>query len=154
MNGDETSGLLANCHQIMEDIPICQDAGKKVFLSLGGSAPASGQYIASKDSAYDFADWIWGAFGPVTSEWTAEGLPRPFGDVVFDGFDLDIEWGTGFGMYKLILDRNITHYRDRIRLPGEPPAPQLRYLPKRQPSLQEFLSFCCSSVLPSRQPSH
>lgn len=95
---------MENCHQIVDDIPSCQQAGKKVFLSLGGGTSISGatdggQYIASEESAIAFAEFLWGAFGPVNANWTAQGGPRPFDDIVFDGFDFDIELGTEFGAY-------------------------------------------------------
>jgi chitinase len=96
-NGEPT-GLLQNCHQIVEDIPLCQEAGKKIFLSLGGAAPAAGQVIASQESAVAFAEWLWGAFGPVDSAYATIDVPRPFDSVVVDGFDFDIEWGVDFGM--------------------------------------------------------
>ena len=59
-------------------------------MSLGGGA-ATGAYLASDTTAVAFADFLWGAFGPVTEEWTTAGNPRPFGDAVIDGFDFDIE---------------------------------------------------------------
>lgn len=89
--------LLSGCSQIAEDIPICQAAGKKVFLSLGGANPAN-QQILSDESAESFANFLWGAFGPVTHDWVQAGSPRPFGDAVMDGFDFDVENNGGFGM--------------------------------------------------------
>ncbi|KAH1861327.1 Endochitinase A1 [Aspergillus fumigatus] len=91
-NDGVVTKLLSGCHQIMEDIPICQAAGKKVLLSIGGAYPPD-QSILSEDSAVAFATFLWGAFGPVAEGW--EG-PRPFGDVVVDGFDFDIEHNGGF----------------------------------------------------------
>lgn len=90
--------LLSGCHQLIEDIPICQQAGKKVLLSLGGASPADKQRIHSDESAIQFADFLWAAFGPQTDAWVAIGGPRPFGDVVVDGFDFDIEHNGDFGM--------------------------------------------------------
>jgi chitinase len=60
------------------------------LLSLGGGS-ATGAYIASDTSAVEFANFLWGAFGPQTDGWTLAGNPRPFGDAVVDGFDFDIE---------------------------------------------------------------
>ena len=59
-------------------------------MSIGGGA-ATGAYLASDTTAVAFADFLWGAFGPVTDEWTTAGNPRPFGSAVVDGFDFDIE---------------------------------------------------------------
>lgn len=60
------------------------------MLSLGGGYPTN-QWIASNASAVRFADFLWGAFGPVTTAWTKDDKPRPFGTAVVDGFDFDIE---------------------------------------------------------------
>jgi chitinase len=82
--------LLASCPSITEGIKVCQDNGKKVLLSLGGGEPTS-YYLPSEEVAKYFAEFLMGAFGPVTKEWTAKNGPRPFGDAVVDGFDLDLE---------------------------------------------------------------
>lgn len=58
-------------------------------MSIGG-AGANG-YNINDDSGSNFARFLWGAFGPSLAEWTDNGGPRPFGDAVVDGFDLDIE---------------------------------------------------------------
>ncbi|EAW24262.1 class III chitinase ChiA1 [Aspergillus fischeri NRRL 181] len=97
-NDGVVTKLLSGCHQIMEDIPICQAAGKKVLLSIGGAYPPD-QSILSEDSAVAFATFLWGAFGPVAEGW--EG-PRPFGNVVVDGFDFDIEHNGGFGYATMV----------------------------------------------------
>ncbi|KAI4743487.1 glycoside hydrolase [Aureobasidium sp. EXF-12298] len=64
--------------------------GKKVLLSIGGGYPTN-YFINNDTSAVNFANFLWGAFEPVKSEWTSTGGPRPFGDAVVDGFDFDIE---------------------------------------------------------------
>ncbi|KZF20453.1 glycoside hydrolase family 18 protein, partial [Xylona heveae TC161] len=79
--------LLSDCQTLVEDIPYCQARGKKVLLSFGGSWPP-GYYIKNDTTAVNFADFVWGAFGPKKDSWTG---PRPFGDVSLDGFDFDIE---------------------------------------------------------------
>ncbi|KAL9025108.1 MAG: hypothetical protein Q9196_006018 [Gyalolechia fulgens] len=81
------SPLLAHCPSIGPDINTCQAMGKKILLSLGGAVP-SNQSIKDDASAKSFATFLWKAFGPVDA--TYDG-PRPFGDVVVDGFDFDIE---------------------------------------------------------------
>ena len=85
--GGQTTKFLASCPQVATDIQYCQSQGKKILLSLGGGS-ATGAYVASVDSAIAFADQLWDAFGPVKCDYTG---PRPFGDVVIDGFDFDIE---------------------------------------------------------------
>ncbi|KAE8416380.1 glycoside hydrolase superfamily [Aspergillus pseudocaelatus] len=94
--GGVKTDLLSGCHQIMEDIPICQAAGKKVLLSIGGSTPDN-QELLSTESAIGFAEFLWASFGPVDDTWVAWGGPRPFGNVSVDGFDFDIEHNGGFG---------------------------------------------------------
>ncbi|KAF2000759.1 glycoside hydrolase family 18 protein [Amniculicola lignicola CBS 123094] len=84
------SGLLSNCAGIGPGIKTCQANGKKVLLSIGGGAPTD-YYLPSVAVAQYFAKFLWGAFGPQTSAWVDAGKPRPFGDAVVDGFDLDIE---------------------------------------------------------------
>ena len=83
--------LYSNCPDIGTDIAICQKVyGKKVLLSIGGGYPTN-YFIKNDTSAVNFANFLWGAFGPVKDEWTSTGGPRPFGDAVVDGFDFDIE---------------------------------------------------------------
>ncbi|KAI9057443.1 glycoside hydrolase family 18 protein [Trametes sanguinea] len=77
---------LANCTIMAADIKECQAAGKLITLSLGG---ATGKVGFSSDSqASSFADQVWNLF------LRGESDIRPFGDVVLDGVDLDIESGT------------------------------------------------------------
>ncbi|KAL0256470.1 Chitinase 2 [Diplodia seriata] len=88
--GSETypgTDLPSNCPWIGQDIKTCQDVyGKKIFLSIGGGSPTD-YYLADKDYAESFAEFLWNAFGPSKND----GTPRPFGDAVIDGFDFDIE---------------------------------------------------------------
>ncbi|KAF2502937.1 glycoside hydrolase [Lophium mytilinum] len=100
--GDETftapdgtiTHLKSNCPTIGPAITACQTTyGKKVILSLGGAYPTNYTLPTTAISNY-FAEFLWGAFGPITSppaSWVAAGSPRPFGSAVVDGFDFDIE---------------------------------------------------------------
>ncbi|PVH71925.1 glycoside hydrolase family 18 protein [Cadophora sp. DSE1049] len=86
--------LQSSCPQLVADIPICQNVyGKKIILSLGGGTNTYQLTGAANGEA--FADFLWGAFGPKSSDWVARGLPRPFDSadksVEVDGFDFDIE---------------------------------------------------------------
>lgn len=85
-NGEQTL-LYQSCAQIGEDITTCQQAGKKILLSIGGDSP---QYSLTSNNATAFADQLWQIFGPNTGSG-----PRPFGNAVVDGFDLDIESTNG-----------------------------------------------------------
>ncbi|EXJ93574.1 hypothetical protein A1O1_01966 [Capronia coronata CBS 617.96] len=97
-DGTQTE-MFTTCTQIAEDIPICQALGKKILVSLGGAS--SGNFIASAASAKEFADFLWGSYGPPQD--TTETLyPRPFGQTIVDGFDLDIESGGSFGYADLV----------------------------------------------------
>jgi chitinase len=90
-DGKQTQ-MLTTCSQIADDIQTCQQAGKKIFVSIGGAEPG-GNFLASSDSAKAFADFLWGSYGPVQDP-TLKQFPRPFGNTVVDGFDLDIESGA------------------------------------------------------------
>lgn len=83
---DKETRFLQSCPLIAKDIEYCQSKGKKILLSLGGASPSV--FIASESSAVEFADFLWGAFGPGKQTWNG---PRPFGYVSVDGFDFDIE---------------------------------------------------------------
>ena len=66
-------------------IKTCQSKGKITLLSMGGAA-SNGQF-SSEAQARDFADLVWKMFLGGNDP----AIPRPFGDAVFDGIDLDIE---------------------------------------------------------------
>jgi len=83
------------------DIQTCQAAGKKILLSLGGAAGSYG--FTSDSQAESFADELWNLFGGGSSS------ARPFGDVIIDGFDLDIEGGSTTG-YAAFINQMRTHY--------------------------------------------
>lgn len=70
-----------------EDIKYCQAKGKTILLSIGGATYDEGG-LPSADAAVSAAQVVWDAFGPVK---TGSSTPRPFGDAVIDGFDLDFE---------------------------------------------------------------
>jgi chitinase len=85
--------LLSGCNFMAEDIPTCQQLGKKVLLSIGGAWIDGTNYtVSSPQKGVEFADFLWGAFGPYDASWTG---PRPFdfngNHVAFDGYDFDIE---------------------------------------------------------------
>jgi len=90
MPDGNASTLKSHCLGIEPGIKQCQANGKKVFLSIGGGRPTN-YYLQKIAIAEYFAEFLWGAFGPKTAAWVDAGKPRPFGDAVVDGFDLDIE---------------------------------------------------------------
>lgn len=99
------STLLSGCHQIWEDIPVCQALGKKVFLSVGGDSAYP--IPLTDDVAEWFADFLWYSFGPnqantryevgLFDNYVKDIFPRPFQNVSVDGFDFDVEHNGGLG---------------------------------------------------------
>lgn len=88
-----TSGEGQDCTNIQDSIPICQAAGIKVILSLGG---ASGSYSLQSDAeAETIGQYLWDAYansGNTT-------VQRPFGNSFVNGFDFDIELNDGYSQY-------------------------------------------------------
>lgn len=68
-----------SCPALAQDIAFCQQQGKKVLLSLGGSS--SNLTLHSTEEAKQAAQTLWNVFGMGSS------VHRPFGSVVVDGFD-------------------------------------------------------------------
>lgn len=85
-----TTDAFNRCHGLINDVPTCQQAGKKILVSIGGDSPLTD--FASDADASAFATQLWQMFG--TYDPTYAG-PRPFGDAEVDGFDFDVESGTG-----------------------------------------------------------
>ncbi|KAF9442452.1 carbohydrate-binding module family 5 protein [Macrolepiota fuliginosa MF-IS2] len=106
---------LSNCQFLAPNIKTCQAKGKIVTLSLGG---ASGSTTFTDDSqAQQFADTIWNLFLGGTSS------IRPFGDVILDGVDLDIESGSGTGLAAFVT-RLRTHISGAAKMYYVTAAPQ------------------------------
>lgn len=89
----DDSVLLHDCPPITNGWQTCKDNGVKLILSIGGVFSSSSNYSVSSDAnAVDFANFLWGSFGPYDAAYDG---PRPF-DVdgvhnSVDGFDFDIE---------------------------------------------------------------
>ncbi|KAK7923032.1 glycoside hydrolase family 18 protein, partial [Apiospora marii] len=87
--GQVPTKLLTECNDMKEDIKVCQDLGKKVYLSIGGEVTATSNYaISSVDAGIQFGQQMYDIFGPKHKGYNG---PRPFGDLSVDGFDFDIE---------------------------------------------------------------
>ena len=69
----------------------CQAKGKIMLLSMGGAA-SSGAFTNEQEGS-KFADIVWKMFMGGSDP----NIPRPLGDVKFDGVDLDIEGGSPIG---------------------------------------------------------
>ena len=84
------------------------------MLSLGGGWPLD-YSLPTVDLANYFADFLIGAYGPVTETWINSNKPRPFGTAVLDGFDLDLEaeaWATGSNE---LIYKNYDVFAQRIK---------------------------------------
>ncbi|MCJ1381929.1 hypothetical protein MMC17_005041 [Xylographa soralifera] len=77
------NGLLW-CPDLASQIEGCQNSGKIVLLSLGGST-ASDNTFANSSQAENMADMLWNLFGGNS---TTDVNLRPFGSVMVDGFDI------------------------------------------------------------------
>ncbi|XP_078347888.1 uncharacterized protein LOC144632995 [Oculina patagonica] len=86
---------LYKCPKIEEGIKACQQAGKKVLISLGG---ATGNNDLQDAQASDLAKNLWDLF------LGGKGRPniRPFGSAILDGIDLDIEDHKSGGYAQLV----------------------------------------------------
>jgi chitinase len=69
------------CPTLAANITRCQQLGKKVMISLGGSS--ANLDFASDTDAQDAATTLWNVFGAGTDT----PIARPFGHVTVDGFD-------------------------------------------------------------------
>ncbi|CEP64650.1 glycoside hydrolase family 18 protein LALA0_S12e03752g [Lachancea lanzarotensis] len=111
------SGLL-HCEAIANDIKSCQNLGKKIMLSIGGSA---GPYGFQNDSqAAEFATTLWNTFAGGSSN------ERPFNDAVVDGFDFDIENGNSTG-YSAMAKKLKEYYSEADKKYYLSAAPQCFY---------------------------
>jgi chitinase len=93
-------------------IKACQARGKKVILSLGGAAGSYG--FASDAEATRFAGILWQMF----LGGSAPGWPRPFGDAVLDGVDLDIEGGAATGYAAFVRELKGSYYSSAAANPS------------------------------------
>ncbi len=71
-----------------DKVKSCQNTGKKVLLSVGGAVGYSETTINSEEDAARIADNIWNLFGAGGLDNDGIMAIRPFGDVIFDGFDI------------------------------------------------------------------
>ncbi|KAK3680566.1 glycoside hydrolase superfamily [Podospora appendiculata] len=81
---------LLSCPQIEADIKTCQSQGKTILLSIGGATYTEGGFTSSTE-ATTWANTLWAMFGPPPPSSSTNGINRPFGTAVIDGFDIDVE---------------------------------------------------------------
>ncbi|RMZ83860.1 hypothetical protein DV737_g1516, partial [Chaetothyriales sp. CBS 132003] len=89
-DGTVQTASFTNCQNLVSQIPLCQTAGTKIFISIGGAV--ADVELESQEDAVAFANQLWDIFGPYNSSYTG---PRPFGTAAVDGFDFDLESGDG-----------------------------------------------------------
>lgn len=88
------------CQQVARDIEYCQSQETKILLSFGGGVGNYG--LNNQSEAEAFATQVWELFGPVKNGYKG---PRPLGDSVIDGVDLDIESSKGVFNYGFFVWR-------------------------------------------------
>ncbi|KAK6495929.1 hypothetical protein TWF481_002974 [Arthrobotrys musiformis] len=91
----QATNYVYNCPYLPRDIEYCQNLGKRILISIGGGVNVENSYyLSNEEEARKAVDDIWRAFGPPDKTW---GHPRPFGNAVVNGFDLDLETGASLG---------------------------------------------------------
>jgi len=84
--GDYQTPQLTTDYFTPEDITYCQSQGKTILLSVGGGGYSVS--FVSENDAFNASSQVWDLFLGGSSS------SRPYGSVVFDGIDLDIESGA------------------------------------------------------------
>lgn len=120
-----------------DEVNRCQDTGKKVLLSIGGAAEYSETTIPSEEDAVRIADNIWNIFGAGGLDDETIMPIRPFGDVVFDGFDIGKSKSSPLGPpTPLFCATSHTLHRQRRRLNPALADPNFNPTHPRLPILQ------------------
>ena len=83
------SQVMPNCSAFAAQVAACQNMGKKVLLSIGGST--SNTNFDSDTNATQAAQMLWNIFGSSNST----VLARPLGEITLDGFDIGKYFGIG-----------------------------------------------------------
>ncbi|KAI1370764.1 glycoside hydrolase family 18 protein [Hypoxylon crocopeplum] len=90
------TGQGQNCEALSSAIATCQSTGIKVILSLGGAT--SSYSLSSQAQAESIGNYLWQAYGN-----SGSSVQRPFGNVVIDGFDFDLETNRGSEYYQYMI---------------------------------------------------
>ncbi|KAI2623169.1 putative endochitinase CHI2 [Hypoxylon sp. NC1633] len=91
------TGQGQNCEALSAAITTCQSVGVKMILSLGGAT--SSYSLSSRAEAVSIGEYLWNAYGNPSSS----SVQRPFGSVIIDGFDFDIEVNRGSEFYPAMI---------------------------------------------------
>ncbi|KAJ3015448.1 Chitinase 1 [Thoreauomyces humboldtii] len=97
-DGTFTDSTILDCPAVGTAIAQCQALGKKVLISLGGGIASVGFSDAADITRFTNALWNMFLGGTDTT------YDRPFGSVVLDGFDLDVEGGSDYG-YDVFMEQ-------------------------------------------------
>jgi chitinase len=92
-----TTGAGSECDNVAESIPICQEAGIKVILSLGGATASYS--LTSQAEAESIGQYLWDSYAN-SGNTTVE---RPFGEAFVNGWDFDIESNEGNEYYQYLI---------------------------------------------------
>ncbi|MCJ1350300.1 MAG: Chitinase 3 [Icmadophila ericetorum] len=115
------TGLL-DASKLAAQVTQCQQMGKAVLLSLGGADDTS--LFTSDQQAQTFATQIWNLFGGGTGE---KSDLRPFGNVKFDGFDIDSETANQAGWTAFTTQMRSLYAQDKSKtyyISGAPQCPR------------------------------
>ncbi|XWW94246.1 hypothetical protein V2A60_002189 [Cordyceps javanica] len=125
-NNGVPSQLLNHCGTIQEDLQYCRDKGIKMLLSIGGvwDKQKSDYRVTTEKNGREFADFLWGAFGPYDASWKG---PRPFdgpsGHSAVDGFDFDLELGSFDNKPWIAMADQFRSLSNDIIITGAPQCP-------------------------------
>ena len=98
----DSNGNGVGCDALASGIKVCQANNVKVLMSVGGAAGGNSKYeLVSNDEATTIGHNLWEAYGPPDS---SSQIPRPFGDVVVDGWDFNIESSGGSQYYPALIN--------------------------------------------------
>ncbi|TAQ84431.1 hypothetical protein B7494_g7244 [Chlorociboria aeruginascens] len=136
--------LYVQCPTVQDDIPYCQANNKKILISLGGSTLPDGSatyQLTGAEAGIEFADFLWGAYGPYTDAWVAAGGIRPLDrgasndvsceHIDIDGFDFDIEFpstdaSVGYiSMITRLRERFLENPSKEYLITGSPQCPDV-----------------------------
>ncbi|XP_047177401.1 G-type lectin S-receptor-like serine/threonine-protein kinase CES101 [Vigna umbellata] len=103
------------CTEMGREIRNCQKQGIKVMLSIGGGT--DDYSITSLEDAKNVSDYLWDNFLGGSSS------SRPFGDVVLDGIDFDIQAGESSFLGNLSLQLISYSQTRKVYLSAAPQCP-------------------------------
>lgn len=127
-----TSGEGQNCDALKAAMATCHAQGIKLIISLGGAT--SSYSLDSTAQAESIGQYLWDSYGGSGNT----TVQRPFGDVVVDGWDFDIEVNRGSQYYPALIAKLRSNFaKDPSRTYYITGAPQC---PIPEPNMGEIIS--------------